>query len=89
MLASIVTTRVNAAPAIIRQISLSDFGAGPFNTGFTVGNRYGDASSAIAATATENGSDAGISDNTPAMTAHTDSDAVSANGQFARCATCA
>ncbi len=65
VLASIVTTRVNAAPAIIRQISLSDFGAGPLSTGCTVGNRYGDANNATAATATENGSDAGISDNPP------------------------
>lgn len=41
VLASMVTTSVSAAPAIIRQTSLSDFGAGPLTTGCTLGNRYG------------------------------------------------
>ena len=39
VLASIVTTSVNAAPAIIRQINLSDFGAVPFSTGCASGNK--------------------------------------------------
>ncbi|MNH46846.1 hypothetical protein D3C79_1098110 [compost metagenome] len=71
----------------MRNRSLSDFGTGPLSTGCTVGNRYGAASSAVAAAHTENTREAGINDRTTATSAQTDSEINSASGHPARCAT--
>ncbi|MCY1460108.1 hypothetical protein D9M71_776370 [compost metagenome] len=87
VLASQVTAKVSKAPATIRSSSLSDFGAGPETIGCTAGNRYGAASSAVAAAIIESGSDGGSNDRITATRAQTSNEIVSASGHFARCAT--